>query len=171
MCLNLGVIPMLNTQTRLLIGFFQQAIQVGEVETDPAKYLKKFQSEIKTTGRFFEYLGLAKAEKQSPLGWKPTAPLLDLIANSKVRRSKPTTKSATRVDCLSLSLMLDTVLGRGPHTFCCYVLIRLGLIVEHVDGDWTASPLLLRLFADVYEMRRLSAAHDPDAVYEVVHTS
>ena len=87
--------PSFNKETRLLIGFFQQAIQVGDDEPDPAKYLKKFQSDIKTTGRLFKYLGLAKAEKQSPLGWKPTAHLLDLIAKSKGRRLKPTKKSAS----------------------------------------------------------------------------
>jgi hypothetical protein len=162
---------MLDKQTSLLISFFQQAIQVGEVEPDPAKYLMEFRSEIETTGRFFEYLGLAKADKQSPLGWKPTAPLLDLIAKSKPRRAKPTTRLASRVDGLCLSLMLDTVLGRGPHSFCCYVLIRLGLIVEDGDGDWTAAPHLVRLFADVYEMRRLGAPDDPDAVYGAVYTS
>jgi len=32
------------------------------------KYLKKFRSEIKAAGRFFAYLGLAKADKRSPLG-------------------------------------------------------------------------------------------------------
>jgi hypothetical protein len=31
-----------DAEARLLIDFFQQAIQVGEVEPDPAKYLGKF---------------------------------------------------------------------------------------------------------------------------------
>jgi hypothetical protein len=162
---------MFDVQTRLLIGFFQQAIQVGEVEPDPVKYLKKFQSEIKTTGRFFEYLGLAKADNQSPLGWKPTAPLLDLIAKSKARRSKPTRKSASLVDTLILDLMLEIVLGSNAGNFCCYVLIELGLIVRNIDNDWLPAPELLRLFADAYDIRRLTQAPDPDAVYEVVHTS
>jgi hypothetical protein len=154
---------MFNNQTRLLLGFFQQAIQVAKVEPDPAKYLKKFHSEIKTTGRFFEYLGLAKADKKSPLGWKPTAPLLDLIAKSKPRRSKPTTKSASLADSLILDLMLDTVLGTEERSFCYYVLTRLGLIVEHVGVGLrrTAAPHLVRLFADAYDMRRLDVAPDP----------
>jgi hypothetical protein len=136
----------MNKQTRLLIGFFQQAIQVGEVEPDPAKYLKKFESDIKTTGRLFEYLGLAKADKQSPLGWKPTAPLLDLMAKSKARRSKPTRKSASLVDTLILDLMLETALGSNAGNFCCYVLIGLGLIVQNLENDWIPAPELLRLF-------------------------
>jgi hypothetical protein len=135
-----------------LIGVFQQAIQVGGVEPDPAKYLEKFRSEIKTTGELFEYLGLAKADKQSPLGWKPKASLLDLMAKSKTRRSKPTTKSASPVDTLVLDLMLTTVLGPQKGNFWCYVLIELGLIVEHVDDGWTPAPHLLDLFADAYYM-------------------
>ncbi len=92
----------MNKEIRLLIEVFQQAIQVGEVESDPDKYLMEFRSEIETTGRFFEYLGLAKADKKSPLGWKPAAPLLDLIAKGNPRRLKLTTKSASLADSLIL---------------------------------------------------------------------
>lgn len=160
-----------DAETCHLIGFFQQAIQMGEVEPDPAKYLDKFRSEIETTGQFFAYLGLAKADKQSPLGWKPTGPLLDLIAKSKPRRSKPSTRSAPLADSLVLDLMLDSVIGTEGHTFCRFVLLRLCLIVEHDLRETTAAPHLVRLFADAYDIRRLTQAPDPDAVYEVVHTS
>jgi hypothetical protein len=162
---------MLDKQTSLLISFFQQAIQVGEVEPDPAKYLMEFRSEIETTGRFFEYLGLAKADKQSPLGWRPTSALLDLIPKSKPRRSKPTTRSAPLADSLVLDLMLDSVIGTEDRTFCCFVLIRLGLITEHDPLEMAAAPQLVRLFADAYDIRRLTRPPEPEAVYEVVHTS
>jgi hypothetical protein len=155
----------LDTEAHLLIGFFQQAFQLGGGEPDPAKYLDKFRSEIDDTGRFFGYLKLAKPKKRSPLGWKPTAPLSDFIAK------KPSTRSASLVDQLVLDLLLDTVLGDEDHTFMRYVLTRLGLAVEHVDYVWTATPQLVQLFGDAYYIRRLSAAHDPDAGYEVVHTS
>ena len=162
----------LDSETSLLIGFFQQAIQVGEVEPDPAKYLDKFRSEIEIIGRFFAYLGLAKLNKRAPLGWKPKAPLLDLIAKSKPRRSKPSTRSAPLADSLVLDLMLDSVIGTEAHTFCRFVLLRLGLIVEHdLLRETTATPQLVRLFADAYDIRRLTKAPDPDAVYELVHTS
>jgi hypothetical protein len=158
-----------NTETRLLIGFFQQAIQVGEAEPDPTKYLEKFRSEIKTTGRFFAYLGLAKADKRSPLGWKPTAPLLDLIAKSKARRPKATRKSASPVDRLVLDLLLDSVLGDESRIFLCWVLIKLGLVLEDVDDNWMATPDLVQLFGHVYYVRQLKTAYDPDAVYEPVY--
>src|SRR5690349_2989369 len=122
---------MLDKQALALIEVFQQAIQVGDVESDPAKYLEKFHSEIESTGRFFEYLGLAKPAKRSPLGWEPTAALLELIAKRKPRRSKPTTRSAPLSESIVLDLILDTVLGTDDRAFCCYVLITLGLIVEH----------------------------------------
>jgi hypothetical protein len=63
------------------------------------------------------------------------------------------------------------VVGDEDGTFLCYVLTRLGLAVEHVDDDWTAAPQLVQLFGDAYYIRQLTQAHDPDAVYEIVHTS
>jgi hypothetical protein len=156
-----------DAEARLLIGFFQRAFQAGEVEPDPVRYLNKFRSEIKITGRFLEYLGLAKADKKSALGWKPTAPLLDLIANSKARRSKPTKKSASLADTLIIDLMLETVLGNNAGNFCCSALIELGLIVQNLENDWLPAPELLRLFDQAYTCRR---APDQDAVYAVLHT-
>jgi hypothetical protein len=161
---------MFDTQTVLLIEFFQQAIHPGEVESDPAKYLKKFRSGIKTTGNFFRFLGLAKADKQSPLGWKPTAPLLDLIAKSKARRSKPTTKSVSLAESLVLDLMFETVLGKEAGNFHCFVLIRLGLILRDVEGHWAPAPHLLHLFDFAYAAYAMDQpARDPDAVYEAVN--
>ena len=163
--------PSFNEETRLLIDFFQQAFQVGEVEPDPAKYLDKFRSEIETMGRFFAFLRLAKRNKGSPIGWKPATSLLDLIAKSKPRRSRPSMRSAPPAHRLVLDLMLDSIIGTEGHTFCCFVLIRLGLITEHDLGEMAAAPELVQLFGEAYYIRQLRAAHDPDAVYEVVHTS
>jgi hypothetical protein len=152
-------------QTRLLLTFLLQDFEVDDVESDPAKYLKKCRSEIETTGQCFAYLGLAKADKHSPLGWKPTVPLLDLIAKSKARRSEPTGKSAPLVDTLVLDLMLETMLGSDAGNFCCYVLIELGLIVRNLENDWLPTPELIRLFADAYYLRQLTEFPDPHAVY------
>jgi hypothetical protein len=119
----------------------KEAIRVGEIEPNPAKYLNTFLAEIETTGKFLEYLRLAKPDKKSVLGWKATDGLLDLIAKSNAAGpAKPTSKSASLMESLMLSLMLQTVLGTEAGNFHCYVLIRLGLIVEHTDGDWTPAP-------------------------------
>jgi hypothetical protein len=154
-----------DAQTLLLLSFLLQDFEVGDVAADPAKYLKKCRFEIETTGQLFIYLGLAKADKQSPLGWKPTAPLLDLVAKSKARRLKPTRKSASLVDSLVLNLMLDTMLGSEHDNYCCYVLLELGLILRDVENDWLPSPELLRLFADSYNLRQHIQFPDPDTVY------
>jgi hypothetical protein len=86
-CLNFRSQKM-DKKTRLVIDVLQQAIQREEMESEPAKYLKKFRSEIRTTGRLFEYLGLARADKQSPMGWRPAAALVELMIKSKARHSK-----------------------------------------------------------------------------------
>jgi hypothetical protein len=161
---------MLNDQTKLLIKVFQEAWPSPCDDPDPTNYVKGNRSCIKAAGRVFEYLGLAKSCKRSTLGWEPTERLLDLIAKRKARPSTPSTKPASIMETLTLDLMLDTMLGvehsppAPPGAFCCNVLIRLGLVVQHVHVGWTPSLVLLRLFADAYDMQRY--ASDPDAIYD-----
>ena len=54
----------------------------------PEKYVKTYKSDIEEAGQLFAYLGLAKPDTQSPLGWRPTPALLDVIAKRAVRRVK-----------------------------------------------------------------------------------
>jgi hypothetical protein len=50
-----------------MINLFQEIFHVGHVETDPAKYVAKYSSQIKDAGQLLEYLRLAKRYRQSPL--------------------------------------------------------------------------------------------------------
>jgi hypothetical protein len=157
----------MSTQTRDLITFFQKAFQAGTVERDPEKYLAKYGSEIEAAGQVFQYLELAKPDSKAALGWKPTRPLLDLIAKSNVGPSKTKPKSFEPV---FLSLMLDTMLGsdrgEGVTCFCLHCLVRLGLVVQDSD-DYMVTDELLELFSRPYYVR-MWGAHDPNATYEMV---
>jgi hypothetical protein len=70
----------LDTGSRLMITIFQQVFLPQDDERDPKKYLKKYATDIKLAGQLFEYLGLAQIDERSPLGWKPTDQLVDIIA-------------------------------------------------------------------------------------------
>ena len=159
---------MMTAQTLKLINFFQKAFQVGTIERDPEKYLAKYRSEIEAAGQVFQYLELATPDSKSALGWKPTKPLLDLIAKSNA--GPPKAAPASDIQVL-LDLMLNTMLGsdrgQGEGFFCVQSLIRLGLVVEDSWGDWMPTIELLDLFARSYYARAWGA-HDPNAACEVV---
>jgi hypothetical protein len=159
----------MSTQTRDLITFFQKAFQAGTIERDPEKYLTKYRSKIEAAGQVFQYLDLAKPDSKAALGWKPTKPLLDLIAKSNAGRPKETPEPV-EIQVL-LDLMLDTMLGserrRGLALLCIHSLIRLGLVVEDSLGDWVPTIELLDMFSRSYYVRAWGT-RDPNATYEVV---
>jgi hypothetical protein len=143
---------MLNEKDKRLIRLFQESIDVGEVEPNQENYLEKFRSDIDGMGRVFQYLRLAKADNQSSLGWKPTTELLKMIAARKPHRPKRTRKWNPS-DNLFLYLMLDIMLGEehSPEKyFCCYVLTRIGLVLENVELDSIPTPDLVDRFSTSY---------------------
>lgn len=82
---------MFDNETYLMVKIFQTILQSdGLEEPDPAKYLKLYEAEINDAGLVLEYLGLAKLDKKSPLGWRPTPLLLEIIAQrlSKQKRQR-----------------------------------------------------------------------------------
>jgi hypothetical protein len=159
----------MSTQTRELISFFQKAFQAGTVERDPEKYLAKYRSEIEAAGKVFQYLELATPDSKAALGWKPTKPLLDLIAKSNAGPSK-TKPKPVEVQVL-LDLMMDTMLGsdrqQGVGCFCVRSLIKLGLVDEDSWGDHAPTIELLNLFTSFYYFRAWGV-RNPNAACEVV---
>jgi len=90
------MITKLDTDSLLMITIFQQVFLPHEDERDPKKYLNKYASDIKLAGQLFEYLGLAHVDKRSPLGWRPTDRLVDIIAKKqRAHRSQPQSQQST----------------------------------------------------------------------------
>ena len=82
---------MFDNDTQLMVSILQEVFQLeGYEEHDPVKYVKTYEWEIEEVGQLLAYLGLAKPDTQSALGWRPTHLLLDQRA---VRRSKPLDRS------------------------------------------------------------------------------
>jgi hypothetical protein len=150
----LGENPMFDKDTQQLVGFFQKKFQLSKYfERDPVKYVKRHESEIKTTGQMLKYLNLAKSDKRSPLGWRPTHPLMDIINKKAARKSMPIGKSTSTLEHLFVYLLDDTVFGADndePGTLCYVVLQELGLVREDDLGDLVTTDRLVRLFEDAY---------------------
>jgi hypothetical protein len=103
---------MLNKQSKVVIKLFQDAFQEEIIEHDPEKYLQEHRTTIIELGRPFEFLGLAKRNRRSPLGWKPTAKLLDLISNRWHHRNLIKKKKSCLIDKFFFyDLIMYTMLG------------------------------------------------------------
>jgi hypothetical protein len=71
---------MFDNDTQLMVGIFRRVFQMARSEEHiPEKYVKSYKSDIEEAGQLFAYLGLAKSDAQSPLGWRPTPALMDVI--------------------------------------------------------------------------------------------
>ena len=96
---------MFDNDTQLMVSIFQEVFQLeGSVEHDPVKYVKTYETHIEKAGKLFAYLGLAKPDTQSPLGWKPTHLLMEIIAQKVVRRSKLIDRMVCDEDSIIISL-------------------------------------------------------------------
>lgn len=149
---------MSGNDTYLMVALFQRVFHVHQVENDPTKYVQKYDSEIKDAGRLFEFLELAKRDRTSPLGWKPTHLMMEIIANRVPKqRAKRDSGNDEFIDEFMVELLGDAVFGveRPPQTgiLGLEVLVELGLLRENAEGDWEATPRLKLLFADGYHMR------------------
>ena len=111
---------MFDNDTHLLVNIFQEVFQLrgkhddGE-ELDPMKYVERYKGQIEIAGQLFGYLGLAEPDPESPLGWKPTHLLLEVVAKRAVRRSKLIDRMACEEDTLIVSLLCDAVFADGSY--------------------------------------------------------
>jgi hypothetical protein len=143
---------MYDNDVRLMVAIFQRLD--GQDESDPA-YVKMYDCEIKDAGEVLEYLGLAQPAKNSPLGWRPTHLLMEIIAK-RLSKQKPQLEPAD--DELMVHLLRDAVFGdaEGERGFLGYkVLLELGLLQENDAGGWGATKELQKLFSDGYYRRYL----------------
>ena len=157
-----GVNPMMDNDTQLMVSIFRRVFQsVGSEEHVPDRYMKSFKSEIEEAGQLFAYLGLAKPDTQSPLGWRPTPALMDVVAKRAVRRSKPIDRAVRAEESLIISLLLDAAFGEDREVYPLFafsVLTALGFTRETITDDDLPTPHLRRLFAKAYNDRQAKEA-------------
>jgi len=141
-----------DNSTRLMVAMFLKCLfNTKQVPTDPKNYLKKYKPLIRETCLLFEYLGLAKRDRKSLLGWKPKRRLLEFIANGEEAKRERSD------DAMTVNLLWDAVFGEKVQgekgMLGLYVLSALGLLSQDNTGIWRASSQLQRLFKEGYERR------------------
>ncbi len=147
---------MFDQNTQRLVRIFQKVFNLSYVERDQVKYVKRYAHAIERAGQLFEYLGLANVDKQSPLGWRPTPVLLDIMNKQAGRKSPRSNKPISVVDRLLMDLLTDVILGDDEdHQIDLFslgfdVLRELGLVRKDSDGNMGPTRSLLRLFEDAY---------------------
>ena len=151
-----GLSIMLDNDTQLMVSIFQKVFQLeGSEEHDPVKYVKTYESHIEEVGQIFAYLGLAKPDTQSALGWKPTRLLMEIIAQKVMRRSKLIDRMVCDEDSFIISLLCDAAFGEGRsmkrYPACAFkVLTALDLVRGTTDGAVLSTLHLRQLFAEAY---------------------
>lgn len=148
---------MLDKDTQRLVRIFQKVFNLSYVERDQVKYVKRYAWQIEWAGRLFQFLHLAKRDKRSSLGWRPTPLLLDIMNKQSDRKSKPSHKRSPMLNRLIMDLLQDAVIGGdsykvsgGALRLGYEVLQELGLARQDREGDIGATPRLLQLFAEAY---------------------
>jgi hypothetical protein len=141
-----------------MITIFQLEYQPSFIEPDPVKYLERERMAIALAGHLFEYLGLAKFDRKSPLGWRPTQQMMELIESKGERSAKYPGKHREEAEEYNLAFVLtlleDEVFGRDRPIGLCglgfHVLLALSLTWEDDFGEWIPTPELMGLFCDGY---------------------
>src|ERR1700722_1574442 len=98
--------------TLLVVNILLRAFRLEEFEqSDLAEYVELYEDELKSAGLLFECLGLAKRDKTSSIGWRPTEQLLEMFEK---RPSNKMAKQEFRGDEFMLNLLCGAVFGGDP---------------------------------------------------------
>jgi hypothetical protein len=166
---------MFDQDTQRMVRVFQKVFHLSYVERDQVKYVKRYAEHIEWAGRLFEFLYLAKGDKRSPLGWRPTPLLLDIMNKRAERKTKPSRKPIPRLNKLIVDLLDDAVIaderreiGSSILRLGFEALKELGLVRWDQDGHLGATPRLLQLFADAYYKHLADEMEKNDYPYWVV---
>jgi hypothetical protein len=147
-------------QSDLMIAIFQAAYPIWndvkkEDEEDQTVYVKALATDIKRLGRMFKFLGLAEDDKQSVLGWKPTAKLIRMVAERAARPTKGSNKRATRKDDAMMQSLLQVADGWVEQTFTddfvFNVLNCFGLLRENIYGECKPTAPLRDMLQEIFQ--------------------
>jgi hypothetical protein len=122
------------------------------------RYLTTNARAIASIGQLFEYLGLATFDEKSPLGWKPTSLLMQIIGLQIGSITKPRSKLVYPHDQFILTVLHHAVYGcdyfsNQRNELAVGVLHALGLVNRDRDGAYGQTPLLVSLVAHGYRRR------------------
>jgi hypothetical protein len=134
-----------------IVNLFHNRLHFGEVIKDPVDYLEALKPELRAAGPELEFLQLAVPDKKSPFGWRPTALLMEYIAEGN------TTKPLYEVD-IFWELLADSVFGYKARrkeegsVFTSELLEAVGLLHGEDWSDLWVTEALHNLFHNGYCM-------------------
>jgi hypothetical protein len=151
---------MIDNDAYLMLTIFQKVLQPdGYGDSDVDEFEAQHKREITEAGQVLVYLGLARFNADSELGWQPTHRLMNIVAECLSNRKH---QQEFTDDELTYFLLRDAVFGakaeglRGDFAF--RLLRQLGLMQINDTGDWVATRQLRGLFAAGYHKRHLEKA-------------
>ena len=98
----------MDINTMLMVSIFQKANPIGPALT-AERFVRQFEVQIDRTGHVLKFLGLAEKAKSSPIGFKPTPRLVEIIADRLERRTLESRNAVARVDHDFVALLWQTV--------------------------------------------------------------
>jgi hypothetical protein len=125
----------------------------GDEKLSHIEYVAKHEYDIKRTGRVLAFLGLAEEDKEAPFGWTPTLDFFSIIAKRGTRRLKPSNKARTADQAMVASLICEVARGEGQYSNALAEALfsALGLFREDDDCKWKPTPLLHKLYLELFE--------------------
>jgi hypothetical protein len=120
------------------VSIFHEANCVEGLNRSAAIYLKRYEKQIHATGQVLQWPGLATADNQSPLGYKPSDDLMYLVARQRGRAQSKKPFSCDEDEDVFDSIF-DVVLGEldegsSVPSFVVRVFRQLGLAKDAGHG-------------------------------------
>jgi hypothetical protein len=147
----------LDDNSLLMLAIFQTVHLICDEGSGVSmtEYLKYCASDIARIGHVFKFLGLAEECTKSALGWKPTAHLIQIIAERSARPAKGSEKEATEKDRKLVNSLLQLAGGTTEEVitddFFFAVLNALGFLREAPGGECKPTSLLHETIEAVFE--------------------
>jgi hypothetical protein len=138
----------------LLVLLYKSDSRSPDDRASTAKYVESHKSEIEATCRVLEWLRLAAPARRSPLGWKASNLLVDLIVKPRKRLGRSVKACIESWEENAVNMIFEAALGNLDHmTYECRSYIEwlfgfLGLMNINDDGDWIPTRRLLNLAAE-----------------------
>ena len=144
----------LDFESQLLFFIMRSAAssltEVGEVRTFD-QFKRSYEKELKATGRVLEWLGLAKCDKEAPLGWRSTIRLqYALVQRGYIPRE--VRRASTRKEEELFEAIYQEALGKRvtdeTHQFVTIQLVEFGLARTYADEYYIPDLSLKNLFKE-----------------------
>jgi hypothetical protein len=142
----------LDSGSYLLFALFYESNHVHD-RLSAAAFLQDFESDVETACRIAAWLGLATPAVESPLGWKSTPLLVDLVVRQRSGLRRGRKKHLSGVETMEFDSISESALGRPfslEREYCVRQLfVFIGLLrLDYDEEEWVPTQRLFDLVAE-----------------------